>query len=119
MTSIAYPVHKAESGACQQAITKMIFDQDHPANANRFPQKEQWIGCVMKDVHKHDSVKTRIGMRNSFTVERPNRNMGAGADEWVNTLNGHIRPLFHNEAVDHSISTTDVEDACTSRDESS
>src|SRR6266496_1082883 len=100
MTSIAYPVHKAQSRARQQTITKMIFDQDHPANANRFPQKEQWIGCVMKDVHKHDSVKTRIGMRNSFTVERPNRNMGTGA-------------------VDHSIATTDVEDACTSRDESS
>src|SRR5213594_1740737 len=99
MTSIAYPVHKAESGARQQTITKMIFNQDHPANANRLPQKEQWVGCVMKDVHKHDSVKTRIGMRNSFTVERPNRNMGAGADEWVNTLDGHIRPLFHNEAV--------------------
>src|SRR6266566_2664083 len=97
----------------------MIFDQDHRADANRFSQKGQGIGCVMKDIHEHDSVKTRIGMRNSFTVERPDRNMGTGADEWVDTLNGHIRLLFHNEAIDHSIATTDVEDACTRRDESS
>src|SRR5438552_17359225 len=116
MTSLAYPVHKAQSRASQQAITKVIVDQDHRADANRFSQKVQRIRSVMEDVNKQNSVKTRITMRNSFAIEWPNWNVRMWAHEGINALDGHVRSMFHDEPVNQPISTADIKDPRTRGD---
>jgi hypothetical protein len=105
-------VHEAKGAIREQAVVKMIFDDDDIRDPKRFFQQFALVIGVVQHIDEHRNIPALIGIRKMQPVEQFDRDSGFRPDEHVNAINRDIWPVLHQQSIEAPVARSDIQHSC-------
>lgn len=114
MRTIPYPIHEAQCRIIKRVLVQMIFQQHKgTADAHGLAKQDSRVLRVMQHIHEQANIERSIRKWQGRTVEQMTCNLASGPHEKLNSLNGNVWTELRDEASDHAVAATDIQNRST------